>query len=280
MGLLLILPILVSGYLFCNGSVYRQATMSRYDGQLLYMLIAKTGTIFFAVACLTSFWLMYVSKDGSLATTLGERSDYIKFIKDFLITNEIANNAEAPIWAFLAQASVISLILSWLSPRFFMLLLMLRHWASLQAIKGLILASKVPTRPLTKQLLTSMRDSKNLYMFSMADRKVYVGRVAHIGDLHEAGGMDEDFEIVPTMSGYRDKDTLKVTYTTDYSAVVDEMVRTGRKVGFSIVLSQKNIVSMSRYEDEIWNRFKLRQDVAENAKEGMLVRLAKLLEKL
>nr|WP_241088718.1 hypothetical protein [Pseudomonas viridiflava] len=254
--------------------------MSRYDGQLLYMLIAKTGTIFFAVACLTSFWLMYVSKDGSLATTLGERSDYIKFIKDFLITNEIANNAEAPIWAFLAQASVISLILSWLSPRFFMLLLMLRHWASLQAIKGLILASKVPTRPLTKQLLTSMRDSKNLYMFSMADRKVYVGRVAHIGDLHEAGGMDEDFEIVPTMSGYRDKDTLKVTYTTDYSAVVDEMVRTGRKVGFSIVLSQKNIVSMSRYEDEIWNRFKLRQDVAENAKEGMLVRLAKLLEKL
>nr|WP_253276254.1 hypothetical protein [Pseudomonas syringae] len=254
--------------------------MSRYDGQLLYMLIAKTGTIFFAVACLTSFWLMYVSKDGSLATTLGERSDYIKFIKDFLITNEIANNAEAPTWAFLAQASVISLILSWLSPRFFMLLLMLRHWASLQAIKGLILASKVPTRPLTKQLLASMRDSKNLYMFSMADRKVYVARVAHIGDLHEAGGMDEDFEIVPTMSGYRDKDTLKVTYTTDYSAVVDEMVRTGRKVGFSIVLSQKNIVSMSRYEDEIWNRFKLRQDVAENAKEGILVRLAKLLEKL
>ncbi|EPM81533.1 hypothetical protein A260_28816, partial [Pseudomonas syringae pv. actinidiae ICMP 19068] len=94
----------------------------------------------------------------------------------------------------------------------------------------------------------------------------------HIGDLHEAGGMDEDFEIVPTMSGYRDKDSLKVTYTTDYSAVTEEMILKGRKIGFSIVLSQKNIVSMSPYEEEIWNRFKMRQEVSEKHKDGLLVR--------
>lgn len=108
-----------------------------------------------------------------------------------------------------------------------------------------------------------MRDTNNLYMFSMDDRKVYVGRVSDIGDLHEAGGMDEDFEIVPTMSGYRDKDTLKVTYTTDYSAVVEEMMLKGREIGFEIVLSQKNIVSVSRFEDEIWSAFKARQELSE-----------------
>lgn len=266
MGLLLILPILVSGYLYCNGSIYRQATMSRYDGQLLYMLIAKTGILIFASACLASISLMYASKHSIFVPFLGEFSqygDYIKHVTGFLTHNEITDAKGAPVWAFLAQASVLSFVLAWLLPRLFTCLLMLRHWASAVSIKGLILASKVPTRPLTRQLMESMRDRNNLYMFSMEDRKVYVGRVSDIGDLHEAGGMDEDFEIVPTMSGYRDKDTLKVTYTTDYSAVVEEMMLKGREIGFTIVLSQKNIVSVSRFEDEIWNQFKARQDVTD-----------------
>jgi hypothetical protein len=266
MGLLLILPILVSGYLYCNGSIYRQATMSRYDGQLLYMLIAKTGILIFASACLASISLMYASKHSIFVPFLGEFSqygDYIKHVTGFLTHNEITDAKGAPVWAFLAQASVLSFVLAWLLPRLFTCLLMLRHRASAVSIKGLILASKVPTRPLTRQLMESMRDRNNLYMFSMEDRKVYVGRVSDIGDLHEAGGMDEDFEIVPTMSGYRDKDTLKVTYTTDYSAVVEEMMLKGREIGFTIVLSQKNIVSVSRFEDEIWNQFKARQDVTD-----------------
>ncbi|KEZ64616.1 hypothetical protein AAY86_00905 [Pseudomonas amygdali pv. tabaci str. ATCC 11528] len=280
MGLLLILPILVSGYLFCSGSIYRQATMSRYDGQLLYMLIAKTGILIFAVGCVASFGLLYASKHDFFASEPSKYSNYIKYFKGFLIHNQITEAKEAPIWAFLVHASAISLLLAWILPRLFTLLLMIRHRASAPTIKGLILASKVPSRPLTRHLMKSMRDENGLYMFSMDDRKVYVGRVAHIGDLHEAGGMDEDFEIVPTMSGYRDKDSLKITYTTDYSAVTEEMILKGRKIGFSIVLSQKNIVSMSPYEEEIWNRFKMRQEVSEKQKDGLLLRLAKLLDKL
>jgi hypothetical protein len=153
--------------------------------------------------------------------------------------------------------------LAWLLPRLFTVLLMARYRASAASIKGLILASKVPTRPLTRQLMESMRDPSNLYMFSMSDRKVYVGRVSDIGDLHEAGGMDDDFQIVPTMSGYRNKDTLKVSYTTDYSAVVEEMQLKGKTVGFTIVLSQENIVSMSRFEDEVWNQFRARQELSD-----------------
>ncbi|MEG5263902.1 hypothetical protein TRP66_06325 [Pseudomonas sp. JDS28PS106] len=266
MGLLLILPILVSGYLYCNGSIYRQATMSRYDGQLLYMLIAKTGVLIFAVACAMSFGLMVASKHGIFVSLLAEFApygDYIEYVKDFLTHHEITTAEKASVWAFLAQASVLSFVLAWSLPRIFTGLLMLRHQASAASIKGLILASKVPTRPLTRQLMESMRDKNNQYMFSMEDRKGYVGRVSDIGDLHEAGGMDEDFQIVPTMSGYRDKDTLKVTYTTDYSAVVEEMLLKGRNVGFTIVLSQKNIVSMSRFEDEIWSNFKARQERAD-----------------
>lgn len=209
---------------------------------------------------------MYASKHAILAPILGEFAqdgDYIKYVRNFLTQNEITDAGGAPVWAFLAQASVLSFLFAWMIPRLFTGLLMLRHGASAASIKGLILASKVPTRPLTRQLMESMRDENNQYMFSMEDRKVYVGRVSDIGDLHEAGGMDEDFQIVPVMSGYRDKDTLKVTYTTDYSAVVEEMLLRGRKVGFTIVLSQKNIVSVSRFEDEIWSKFKARQELSQ-----------------
>ena len=90
--------------------------------------------------------------------------------------------------------------------------------------------------------------------------------------------MDEDFEIVPTMSGYRDKDTLKVTYTTDYSAVVEDMAVNGRNIGFTILLSQKNIVSMSRFEEDVWKRFKARQDSDGSKKNSLLETLAKLLK--
>ncbi|MDO7908947.1 hypothetical protein Q6A49_00080 [Pseudomonas sp. 22-AL-CL-001] len=259
--------------------------MSRYDGQLLYMLIAKTGILIFAAASVASFGLMYASKRSLFAPYLGDFSvyaDYIRYVKRFLIRNEITDDKGAPVWAFLTQASVLSFVLAWLLPRLFTLMLMLRHCASATTIKGLILASKVPTRPLTRELMESMRDEENLYMFSMDDRKVYVGRVSDIGDLHEAGGMEEDFKIVPTMSGYRDKDTLKVTYTTDYSAVVEEMMLKGRSIGFEIVLSQKNIVSLSRFEDEIWKKFKERQDISEKAseKKGFFKRIDQFLDKI
>lgn len=58
----------------------------------------------------------------------------------------------------------------------------------------------------------------------------------------------------------------------------------GREIGFTIVLSQKNIVSVSRFEDEIWNQFKARQDLTEKQsqkqQDGFLERLAQFLDKL
>ena len=56
-------------------------------------------------------------------------------------------------------------------------------------------------------------------MLTMDDRKVYVGKVISLGEPSETSGMDQDVSIMPLMSGYRDKDTLKVTFTTYYEEV-------------------------------------------------------------
>lgn len=280
MGLLLILPILVSGYIFCHGSIYRQATISRYDGQLLYMLIAKTGIFLFAIASVASFALMYVSKHLYFSFFIADYADYVKYLKAFLVRNVMIEEKGAPLWVFFGQATILSFFFAWLCPRILPFLIMVRFRIGPSKVRALILNSQVPLPPLTKHLLSSISDENSQYMFSMDDRKVYVGRVSSVGDLHETGLMDEDFEIVPTMSGYRDKDTLKVTYTTDYSAVVEDMQRRGRKIGFTIILSQKNIVSISRFESEVWERFKAQQSQTEKSKEGFLERLGSFIEKL
>jgi signal transduction histidine kinase len=257
MGFLLVLPILVSGYIFCNGSVYRQATINKYEGQLLYLLVAKIGLFVFICASVLSFLLVYFSKHAYFGCF---SFDYLKYAKAFLVRNGIAKVESASLWAFLGQASLISFILAWCCPRAYVLAIRWRHSLSTDQAKAFIQNYDVPNRPITKQLLASMVDATGQYMFSMDDRKVYVGRVSSVGEPHETAGLDEDFEIVPTMSGYRDKDTLKVTYTTDYSAVVETMEQAGRSIGFTILLSQKNIVSMSRFEFSVWEQFKAKQD--------------------
>lgn len=277
MGLLLILPILVSGYIFCTASIYRQATLNKYDGQLLYLLVAKIGLFMFAAAAILSFFLMYLSKHAEFECF---SLNYIKYVKAFLSRNIITGDEKAaPLWIFFGQASVISFWLAWFLPRLYVFAICKRNKLSTDQAKAFILHYQVPTRPMTKQLLISMRDSASQYMFSMDDRKVYVGRVSSVGEAHETGGMDEDFEIVPTMSGYRDKDTLKVTYTTDYSAVIDDMAVNGRAIGFTILLSQQNIVSMSRFEEDVWKRFKSRQDKDSGKKNPFLDALARLFNK-
>lgn len=277
MGLLLILPILVSGYIFCTASIYRQATLNKYDGQLLYLLVAKIGLFMFAAAAILSFFLMYLSKHAEFECF---SLNYIKYVKAFLSRNIITGDEKAaPLWIFFGQASVISFCLAWFLPRLYVFAICKRNKLSTDQAKAFILHYQVPTRPMTKQLLISMRDSASQYMFSMDDRKVYVGRVSSVGEAHETGGMDEDFEIVPTMSGYRDKDTLKVTYTTDYSAVIDDMAVNGRAIGFTILLSQQNIVSMSRFEEDVWKRFKSRQDKDSGRKNPFSDALARLFNK-
>lgn len=264
MGLLLILPILVSGYIFCNGSVYRQATINKYEGQLLYLLVGKIGLFLFVGGAFLSFLLIYFSKHSYFGCF---SFDYLKYIKAFLVRNGIAQVDEAALWVFFGQASLLSFVLAWLCPRLYVRIIGIRNNLSDAQAKAFIHHFVVPNRPITKQLLASMLDETSQYMFSMSDRKVYVGRVSSVGEPHETAGFDEDFELVPTMSGYRDKDTLKVTYTTDYSAVVDAMQKNGSKVGFTILLSQNNIVSMSRFEFPVWEQFKARQD-ADKESEG------------
>jgi len=142
-----------------------------------------------------------------------------------------------------------------------------------------ILETMLPTSTHQALLLDSLSE-KRLYMFSMEDRKVYIGCVSSLGSLQDHdSNVDEGFSIIPIYSGYRDKDTLTVEFTTPYEKVYDELkairagtsaiadgsedtaLQSGHKLDdigslFSISLLQKNICSMTRFEHDVWHEFK------------------------
>lgn len=94
--------------------------------------------------------------------------------------------------------------------------------------------------------MTSILHPKRRYLFTMADRKVYVGSLVGIGKASEAQGVDQHFLLVPFPSGYRDEATLQVEMTTDCADAGEGV----------IMLAQENIVSAMLWKEEVWERFK------------------------
>jgi len=85
-------------------------------------------------------------------------------------------------------------------------------------------------------------------MITMKDNKVYVGEVTTFGEPTESTGIDQEFSIAPLLSGYRDKETLEVEFTTIYSEVSDN--------DLELVLKQENVISSTQFSTELFEKFK------------------------
>ncbi|MGG5287899.1 hypothetical protein [Pseudomonas shirazensis] len=264
MGFLLVLPILICGFIYCKYNFYDKTLIAKYEGQSLYLHIAMRGLV------LTLPWLAIVfliewATDGffGLAEVLTDRG-FTALNERHLFSTMLVAILTAPLYAYLA-AKVRFKITRY------------RHGLNNDYLtRSFILETMLPTSTHQALLLDSLFN-KRLYMFSMEDRKVYIGWVKYFGNLqdHDSNN-DEGFSIIPVYSGFRDKDQLTVEFTTFYDKVYDA-VKKGRASGiddgtedrctaadradeigslFSISLLQKNIVSMTFFEGDYWQEFK------------------------
>ncbi|MBJ8554221.1 hypothetical protein [Acinetobacter bereziniae] len=95
-------------------------------------------------------------------------------------------------------------------------------------------------------------------MLSMDDRKIYIGFIIGFGYGKDAFSIkNETFRLLPILSGYRDKDTLKVIKTTDYVQTIKDM---NELKTIELILRKENIISATVFNFEHFKKFQSNQE--------------------
>ncbi|MDL2186626.1 hypothetical protein P5706_20770 [Pseudomonas sp. ChxA] len=250
MGLLIIVPLLVSGYLVCLRHPFFYLRLHRFQGQLLYLQVARLGMVCLTVATILSAALLTLSKQTVVIAGHEVAVDYSQYLGALLVQLDIANEKNGTLWVFLLQAGITALVIPFFWAKLYVRtkkkLLKLQTDAQLYHTLSLGVLEGTPFRFLLRESIVKCAPC----MFSLSDRKVYVGIVLFAGTPTESEGVDHGFTLVPILSGYRDKDTLEVTFSTHY---------TTRDQPLPIMLIQEHVVSATRFDFTTWTRSQSRR---------------------
>ena len=259
MGLLIILPLLVSGYLVCIKHPYYYCRLHRFEGQLLYLQVARLGVVCLLAATCLSALILVLSKQNLYVGGLVLTTDYSGYLGSRLVKLDIANEKNSTLWVFLLQVGLTSMLmpLSWARVYALSTISNLNFKSAIQLDWQLTLGILEGTP--FKTLLKESIQGQTPCMFSFSDRKVYVGIVSAVGVPTESDGVDHAFMLIPLLSGYRDKDTLEVTLNTHYANLTTPE---------PIMLIQENVVSATRFDFTTWNTFQSRKH--RTARQGQL----------
>lgn len=263
MGLLLILPLLISGYLVCIKDRALYARLHRYEGQLLYLVVAWQGIVCFSVAFLllvTTSFLLKAGWSGSCFPSFGRicppsfRFDLIAWIESLFTALDPALAGKSKLWAYVTTSGILTLVVPFLlGPlRFWRFRSLYGFKSDAESAEIFAIVKSVEHLPMLKALASSMSEGEPV-MITMADRKVYVGIVGSIGAPTEVNGAAEHFGLWVQTSGYRDKDTLKVVYTYDYPVFDVEK-------SSPIMFKQENVVSVTPYVEAIGDSVTAREE--------------------
>lgn len=272
MFLLLILPLLISGYIVFTTHPYHYYRLHRYEGQLLYLESAKIG--FFCTLASISFVLLlnfYIpSKLNFFSYSVN--IDIYSYL-NILITDLAPRSAAELTWLSLITVGSLAIakfytLLAKIRLRFKALdlgdfiswrriklsfkrkkLLLRTNESTLSAderSKILLMSSILKDSPIDALFFKSYVIDGFYVLLTMEDRKVYIGRVISLGEPNESEGLDQEITITPYASGYRNKDDLSLKLTTKYREVSSDI---------SLTLRQDKIISATHFSEEIFKKF-------------------------
>lgn len=216
MFLFLILPILVSGFICCHILPAEKLKLHRYEGQYLYLKSAKYG-----ITCLFISILIILLLNRFVPPKLGCVSlDFYGFLFYFIEPLIVSDKPESVTWILIFSFS--TLLCPWLLR--FAANIMYRREFRTDKVSEMLTWQILNDSPLDALLYKSVVSKSNPVplMLSLSDKKVYVGNISSMGEPNENEGMDQEIVIIPIMSGYRDKETLEVEFTTYYDKEKDK----------------------------------------------------------
>ncbi|MGL5343634.1 MAG: hypothetical protein ACRC9O_03155 [Plesiomonas sp.] len=223
---LLIIPLLVSGSLIVTSHhnmklFYR---LHRYDGQLLYMKVATYGVCSFIGAFIVAGLIKFYLPSLTMVTWLshfvdGSTDQKENRISSWLILLSVTTCGLAWLWLQTCRLRVhvaAKLIHSaMLKKDIFISISDIKQSIRLDELKTLLSEGSLG------QLFFDSATQRKLVLVSLKSRKVYVGNVNTISEPNEKQGPNLEISITPIMSGYRDKDTLRVLFSNDYNNLDD-----------------------------------------------------------
>ena len=251
MGLLIIVPLLVSGYMVCIRHPFFYVRLHRFQGQLLYLQVARMGMVCLFVSTLLTAAVLAVSKQALPIMGHVIATDYSSYLGTLLMQLDIASEKNATLWVFLMQVGLTALVIPFFWSAFYVgakkKILQLETDVQLHSLLALGVLEGTPFKILLRESIVQCRPC----MFSLNDRKVYVGIVLFAGTPTESEGVDHAFTLIPILSGYRDKDTLEVTLSTRFSNAATPP---------PITLIQENVVSATQFDFTTWNAVHTRKN--------------------
>lgn len=282
MALLLILPILVSGYLLCLKHPALYINLHKFEGQLLYLHVARLGLrclvqAFLVVSAFSALFshvftptCWFEETRAQVCRTTSWNLDYLEVLGSTVKEWGFApTQGAADLFAFMLVVSAVTVAIPFLLPRMSMRRMRRgKGFDNDEALKMNLTRASMLSSPLGLALIDAFANSRHI-MLSMDDRKVYVGVLTEISPSSEVLGPNEEITIVPLLSGYRDKDTLRVVYTTDYAAKAAE----NAEINFSpVILRQSSIVSVTSFSHAIRKAF---EDGNESSEKSVKIEVPK-----
>lgn len=281
MAFLLLLPLLVSGYLVCLKDRANYYRLHRYDGQLLYLQVGRYGiNCFLAALLFVSALSLFVSHSWSgicsgacpqLCILPPFSTDFLSYLGTKAEAAKLFAEGHGQLGVFGILVGLVTLFVPhvWEIISFRVVKRQCQAADSLQ-VEAYILRESVSHSPLMTALVEAFA-TKGEVMISMDDRKVYVGYIKSVGKPTEIVGVDQEVEFLPSVSGYRDKDTLKVNYTTEYPT--DTQIE-------PIYFKQANMTSVSLFSSEIRAAFDKLAEAEGAKKDDLEKHLDSFLKKL
>lgn len=228
--------VLISAYIVLIYSKPNYFRLHRFGGQLLYFKALSIGSIFLGVAYFINIYI-----------------PIINYICNFLPNTHFPNinNKELEESIVFFSLPIIFSLLYCFSYLLFRLTIIwwnipsdkLKNISFLETDKLLLMYKILKDSPLDNLLYQSYMDEKFL-IITMSDRKVYIGRINCLAEPTENKAANQEISIVPILSGYRDKDTLRVHLLNNYAEM-------SKKHALSIVLKQTEITSAAEFNEEV-----------------------------
>jgi hypothetical protein len=255
---------LICGYIFASQSPKTRYRYKRSDGWDAYFYVASWGGVFLVIGWLTTSGLSYFGFLRWCANAVGiAKEDVAKLIP---IEKASISYEMLKTFMWIALSLFIAGVSGSISRYRFKHPLTRANW----------LSQNVRHSP-EESLLVYAASARFPLVVTLSSRKVYIG-VLTMPALEN--GSIEYIELLPIISGYRDKDELTLHLTTNYH---DHYARRGLLSdipmsptsltinSFRVVIPAKEIESMSLFDRETYNDFKVQE---EQDKKGVLTTAA------